>query len=129
LLDALLDRPGLDDISRQHFKIPVTASAGVVDLLQQAIGSGWPNDYRALRHDICSMCIACGWDVGDAERRFVVIIHGLAERTTRQMQATLRRDPDDRLYLYIALAEEADKELLFEPGRVVMTAGAALSGE
>jgi len=125
LLDALLDRVGLDDISRQHFKIPVTASAGVVDLLQQAIGSGWPNDYWALWHDICSMCIAGGWDVGDAERRFVVIIHGLAQRTTWQMQATLRRDPDDRLYLYIALAEEADKELLFEPGRVVMTAGAA----
>jgi len=124
-LDALLDQPGLDDISRQHFKIPVTASAGVVDLLRQAVGSGWPNDYRALWHDICSMRIAGGRDVGDTERHFAAIIHGLAQRTTWQMQAALRCDPDDQPYLYIALAEEADKELLFAPGRVVMTAGAA----
>ncbi|MCB0027242.1 MAG: hypothetical protein KDE28_05005, partial [Anaerolineales bacterium] len=63
LLDARLSHLGLAEVTRQHFKIPVTASDGLVDLLHRAVGSNWPNDYRGLWHDICTMCIAGGQDV------------------------------------------------------------------
>jgi hypothetical protein len=52
LLDARLSQLGLDEVSRQHFKIPVTASEGVLALLERAIASDWPNDYKGLWHDI-----------------------------------------------------------------------------
>jgi len=80
LLDARLSHLGLDEVTRQHFKIPVTASDGLVDLLHRAIDSDWPNDYRGLWHDICTMCIAGGQDVSPIERRFAVIIRGLGRR-------------------------------------------------
>ena len=125
LLDARLSHLGLDEVTRQHFKIPVTASDGLVDLLYRAVGSDWPNDYRGLWHDICTMCIAGGQDVSPIERRFAVIIRGLGHRRTWQMRALLKQDHAGSPYLLIALAEEKDREQLFELGHVVMTPGAA----
>ena len=125
LLDARLSHLGLDEVTRQHFKIPVTASDGLVDLLHRAVGSNWPNDYRGLWHDICTMCIAGGQDVSPIERRFAVIIRGLGHRRTWQMRALLKQDHAGSPYLLIALAEEKDREQLFELGHVVMTPGAA----
>jgi hypothetical protein len=131
LLDAghpagtLLSQLGLNEVTRQHFKIPVTASDGLVDLLHRAVQSDWPNDYRGLWHDICGMCIAGGQDVSPIERRFAVIIRGLGRRRTWQMRALLKHDQAGVPYLLIALAEEEDKKHLFELGHVVMTPGAA----
>ena len=42
-----------------------------------------------------------------------------------QMRALLKQDQAGSPFLYIAMAEEEDKERLFEPGHVVMTPGAA----
>ena len=103
----------------------MTASDGLVDLLHRAVDSDWPNDYRGLWHDICTMCIAGGQDVSPIERRFAVIIRGLGRRRTWQMRALLKQDHAGSPYLLIALAEEKDKEQLFELGHVVMTPGAA----
>jgi hypothetical protein len=125
LLDARLSQLGLDEVTRQHFRIPVTASDGLVDLLHRAVESDWPNDYRGLWHDICTMCIAGGRDVSSIERRFAVIIHGLGRRRTWQMRALLKQDHAGSPYLLLALAEENDRKQLFEPGHVVMTPGAA----
>ena len=131
LLDARLSHLGLDEVTRQHFKIPVTASDGLVDLLHRAVASdvsevsNWPNDYRGLWHDICTMCIAGGQDVSPIERRFAVIIRGLGHRRTWQMRALLKQDHAGSPYLLIALAEDRDLEQLFELGHVVMTPGAA----
>ncbi|MCB8943985.1 MAG: hypothetical protein H6658_09540 [Ardenticatenaceae bacterium] len=52
LLDARLSQLGLDEVTQQHFKIPVTASEEVIDLMHRAVQSDWPNDYRGLWHDI-----------------------------------------------------------------------------
>jgi hypothetical protein len=125
LLDVRLSQLGLDEVTRQHFKIPVTASDGLIDLLHRAVQSDWPNDYRGLWHDVCNMCIAGGQDVSPIERRFAVIIRGLGRRRTWQMRALLKQDHAGAPYLLIALAEEKDKKQLFELGHVVMTSGAA----
>jgi hypothetical protein len=39
--DASLSQLGLDEVTRQHFKIPVTASAGVIDLVHRAVASDY----------------------------------------------------------------------------------------
>jgi hypothetical protein len=131
LLDSRLSQLGLDEVTRQHFKIPVTASDGVIDLMHRAVASEasevseWPNDYRGLWHDILGLCVAGGKDVSPNERRFTVIIRGLGSRRYWQMRALLKQDHAGASYLLIALAEEKDKEQLFELGHVVMTPGAA----
>jgi hypothetical protein len=42
LLDARLSQLGVDEVTRQHFRIPVTASDGVIDLMRRAVASNWP---------------------------------------------------------------------------------------
>jgi hypothetical protein len=121
----LLNQLGLDEVTRQHFKILATASDVLIDLLHRAVQSDWPNDYRGLWHDICTMCVAGGRDVSLIERRFAVIIRGLGRRHARQMRALLKQDQAGAPYLLMTLAEERDREQLFELGHVVMTPGAA----
>ncbi|MBK7916757.1 MAG: hypothetical protein IPJ94_10970 [Chloroflexi bacterium] len=65
LLDARLGRLGLDEVSRQHFKIPVTASDGVVNLLHRAVASDWPNDAKGLWH-----VLACAGGTDVSPRQF-----------------------------------------------------------
>lgn len=128
LLDARLIQLDLDEVTRQHFKIPVTASDSVIDLMQRAVASDWPNDYKGIWHDICTMCIAAGKDINPTERRFTVIIRGVGSRRYWQMKATLKHDPSGSTYLYIALADEPEKDKPFELGHVVLTPGAAELG-
>jgi hypothetical protein len=126
LLDARLSQLGLDEVTRQHFKIPVTASDGVIDLMHRAVASDWPNDFKGLWHDICGMSIAGGKDISPTERLFTVIVHGVGGRRYWQMKAVLKHDHIGSPYVSIMLADEpADLDKLFELGHVVMTAGAA----
>lgn len=46
--DAPLSQLGLDEVTWQHFKIPVTASDGVIALMHRAVAAAWPNDYRGI---------------------------------------------------------------------------------
>jgi hypothetical protein len=137
LLDARLSQRGLDEVSRQHFTIPVTASNEVIALMDRAVASDWPNDHRGLWHDILGMCIAGGKDIGRDERRFAVIIRGLGRRRYWHFRARLQGDGAGSPYLHISLADENDDakqtekttpETLFELGHVVMTPGAAALG-
>ncbi|MFZ1399597.1 MAG: hypothetical protein WAS33_22020 [Candidatus Promineifilaceae bacterium] len=130
LLDARLSQLGLDEVTRQHFKIPVTASDGVIDLMHRAVASAWPNDYRGIWHDLLGMCIAGGKDGGLNERLFTVIIHGLGKRRYWRFRAKLQQDNSRSPFLCIALADEAtvEDEQLFPLGHVVMTPGAAALG-
>jgi hypothetical protein len=127
LLDARLSQLGLDEVTRQHFKIPVTASDGVIDLMHRAVASDWPNDYRGIWHDILGMCIVGGKDSGPNERLFTVIIRGLGQRRYWQFKAQLQQDNSGTPFLYICLADEADTnhKPLFPLGHVVMTPGVA----
>jgi hypothetical protein len=131
LLDARLSQLGLDEVTRQHFKIPVTASDGVIDLMHRAVASevsevsDWPNDYKGIWHDVLGMCIAGGKDINPTERLFTVIIRGVGNRRYWRMKATLKHDHLGAVYLCIALADESDSVELFELGHVVMTPGAA----
>lgn len=129
LLDARLGRLGLDEVSRQHFKIPVTASDGVVALLHRAVASDWPNDAKGLWHDILGMCIRGGTDVNPTRRQFTAIIRGLERRYWR-FQADVRQDNTGAPFLYISLIDEADQSEpgLFPLGQVVMTPGVAALG-
>ncbi len=129
LLDARLGRLGLDEVSRQHFKIPVTASDGVVNLLHRAVASDWPNDAKGLWHDILGMCIRGGTDVNPTRRQFTAIIRGLERRYWR-FQADVRQDNTGAPFLYISLIDEADQSEtgLFPLGQVVMTPGVAALG-
>lgn len=130
LLDARLSQLGLDEVTRQHFKIPVTASDGVIDLMHRAVASAWPNDYRGIWHDLLGMCIAGGKDSGPNERLFTVIIHGLGKRLYWRFKAQLQQDNSGSPFLYISLADEAivADEQMFPLGHVVMTPGAAALG-
>ena len=125
LLDARLSQLGVDEVTRQHFKIPVTASDGVIDLMHRAVASDWPNDYKGIWHDVCGMCIAGGKDISPNERLFTVIIRGVGKRRYWHMKAVLKPDHAGNPYLSIMLADEPDTDKLFELGHVVMTAGAA----
>ena len=129
LLDARLGRLGLDEVSQQHFKIPVTASDGVVALLHRAVASDWPNDAKGLWHDILGMCIRGGTDVSPTRRQFTAIIRGLERRYWR-FEADVRQDNTGAPYLYISLVEEANPgtEGLFPLGQLVMTPGVAALG-
>jgi hypothetical protein len=137
LLDARLSQRGLDKVSGQHFKIPVTASNEVIALMDRAVASDWPNDYKGVWTDILGMCIAGGKDHGRRERRFAVIIRGLGRRRYWHFRARLQGDGAGSPYLHISLADENDDakqtekttpETLFELGHVVMTPGAAALG-
>jgi hypothetical protein len=101
LLDARLSQLGLDEVTRQHFKIPVTTSDGVIDLMHQAIASDWPNDYRGIWHDLLGMCIAGGKDMNGGGRLFTVIIRGLGRRRYWQFKATVQQDNTGAPFLYI----------------------------
>lgn len=127
LLDAHLSQLGLDEVTRQHFKIRVTASAGVIDLLHQAVASDWPNDYKGVWHDILGMCIVGGQDIKPNQRLFSVIIRGLGRRRYWQFKAQLQQDNSGAPFLYISLADEedTDSKQMFALGHVVMTPGAA----
>ena len=126
LLDARLGRLGLDEVSRHHFKIPVTASDAVVDLLHRAVASAWPNDYKGLWYDVLGMCIRGGTDVSPTRRQFTAIIRGLERRYWR-FEADVRQDNTGAPFLYISLVEEANRGTkgLFPLGQLVMTPGVA----
>ena len=128
LLDARLSQLGLDEVTRQHFKIPVTASDGVIDLMRRAVASDWPNDYRGIWHDVLGMCIAGGKDISPMERLFTVIIRGVGKRRYWQFKASLKPDTMGDPFLYISLADERSQSALFDLGHVVMTPGAAALG-
>jgi len=130
LQDARLSQLGLDEVTRQHFKIPVTASDGVIDLMHRAVASDWPNDYRGLWHDICGMAIAGGKDINPTERLFTVIIRGLGRKRYWQFKVKVQQDNTGDPFLYICLADEpeTDDQELFPLGHVVMTPGAAELG-
>ena len=130
LFDARLSQLGLDEVTYQHFKIPVTASDGVIDLMHRAVASDWPNDYRGIWHDLLGMCIASGKDSGPNERLFTVIIRGLGKRRYWQFKAQLQQDNSGAPFLYMCLADETDSDgkQLFPLGHVVMTSGAAALG-
>lgn len=125
LLDARLSQLGLDEVTRQHFKIPVTASDGVIDLMHRAVASDWPNDFKGLWHDLLGMCIAGGKDISPSERLFTVIIRGLGRRRYWRFKAQLQQDNTGAVFLYICLADERNQNALFDLGHVVMTPGAA----
>ncbi len=120
-----LTQLGVDEVTWQHFKIPVTASDGVIDLMRRAVESDWPNDYKGIWHDILGMCVAGGKDISPNERLFTVIIRGVGRRRYWQMKAVLKPDHTGSPYLSIMLADEPDRDKLFELGHVVMTPGAA----
>jgi hypothetical protein len=125
LLDARLSQLGVDEVTRQHFNIPVTASDSVIDLMRRAVESDWPNDYKGIWHDLLGMCIAGGKDISPNERLFTVIIRGVGRRRYWRMKAVLEHDHAGSPFLYICLADERDQNTLFELGHVVMTPGAA----
>ena len=127
LLDARLHGLGLEEVSRQHFKIPVTASDEVVGLLHRAVASPWPNDYRGVWHDILGMCISGGRDVSATKRQFTVIIRGVGQRRYWRFQAEVRQDNSGGPYLFVSLVDEAPpaRSGLFPLGQVVMTPGVA----
>jgi hypothetical protein len=130
LLDARLHGLGLAEVSRQHFKIPVTASDEVVALLQRAVASPWPNDYRGVWHDILGMCITSGRDVSATKRQFTVIIRGVGRRRYWRFQAEVRQEGSGGPYLFVSLVDEnpQEKTALFPLGQVVMTPGVAALG-
>jgi hypothetical protein len=131
LYDARLGRWGLDEISRRHFKIPVTASDAVIALIEKAVASGWPTDHESVWNDILGMCVVSGVDVNPSVRRFAVIIRGVGQRRYYHFVALLQTDGEGRPYLAIHLADESPPPTegqLFELGRCVMTPGVEALG-
>jgi hypothetical protein len=123
LVDVHMSRLGLDEVTRQHFKIPVTATDGLLNLMDQAVNSHWPNDYKGIWHDVLGLCIAAGRDISPRERLFTVIIRGLGRKRYWQLKAAIHHDAAGDPYMVIGLAEEPGTDSLFELGQVVMTMG------
>jgi hypothetical protein len=139
LYDVRLHQWGLEEVTRQHFKIPVMASEAVLALMERAVNgpgaAALVNDYRGLWHDILGMCITGGQDVSKDERLFTVIIRGVGQRRYWQFRARLLADGAGDPFLLVDLADKDKAELPspqlqpdFELGHVGMTPGVAALG-
>ncbi len=127
LNDARLGPLGLDEVTRQHYTIPVLADEAVIDLMDKAVNSDWPNDHKGIWHDILSQSKR-GRDISRTERQFTVIIRGVGQKQYWPMGLHLKHDPVGDPYLLVTLVEAQKTKRLFELGHVVMTAGAAALG-
>jgi hypothetical protein len=129
LVDARIAH--LEEVSRQHFKIPVTLTDAVYDLIRRAAANQrWLNDEKGILHDILGMAVMAGCDVSPTERRFTVIIRGAGARRYWHMKVLLKQDNAGEPYLEVALADEPDRDptRLFELGHCIATEGAAALG-
>jgi len=124
LHDARLGPLGLDEVTWQHYTIPVLADEAIIDLMDKAVNSDWPNDYRGIWHDIMSQSKR-GRDISPTERQFTVIIRGVGQKQYWPMRLHLKHDPTGDPYLLVTLAEAQKIKQLFALGHVVMTDGAA----
>jgi hypothetical protein len=127
LHDARLGPLGLDEVTRQHYTIPVLADEAVIDLMDKAVSSDWPNDYKGIWHDILSQSKR-GRDISRTERVFTVIIRGVGQKKHWPMRLHLKHDPAGAPYLFVTLTEAPKTKRLFELGHMVMTDGAAALG-
>jgi hypothetical protein len=129
LVDARIAH--LEEVSRQHFKIPVTLTDAVYDLIRRAAANQrWLNDEKGILHDILGMAVMTGRDVSPTERRFTVIIRGAGARRYWPMKLLLKQDNAGKPYLEVALADEPDRDptRLFELGHCIATDGVAALG-
>jgi hypothetical protein len=129
LVDARIAH--LEEVSRQHFKVSVTLTDAVYDLIRRAAANQrWLNDEKGILHDILGMAVMAGRDVSPTERRFTVIIRGAGARRYWQMKLLLRQDNAGEPYLEVALADEPDRDptRLFELGHCIATDGVAALG-
>jgi hypothetical protein len=129
LVDARIAH--LEEVSRQHFKIPVTLTDAVYDLIRRAAANQrWLNDEKGIWHDILGMAVMAGRDVSPTERRFTVIIRGAGAKRYWKMKLLLQQDSAGEPYLAVALADEPDANpnQLFELGHCVATDGVAALG-
>lgn len=128
LHDARLGPLGLDEVTRQHYTIPVLADEAVIELMDKAVNSDWPNDYKGIWHDILSQSKR-GRDISPTERQFTVIIRGVGQKQYWPMRLHLKHDPVGDPFLQISLVGATPKPPpLFDLGQVVMTDGAAALG-
>jgi hypothetical protein len=129
LVDARIAH--LEEVSRQHFKIPVTLTDAVYDLIRRAAANQrWLNDEKGILHDILGMAVMAGRDVSPTERRFTVIIRGAGARRYWPMKLLLKQDNAGEPHLVVALADElnANPNHLFELGHCIATDGVAALG-
>lgn len=127
LHDARLGPLGLDEVTRQHYTIPVLADEAVLELMDKAVNSTWPNDYKGIWHDIMSQSKR-GRDISRTERQFSVIIRGVGQKQYWPMSLHLKHDPTGDPYLFVTLTDAPKTKQLFALGHVVMTDGAAALG-
>ncbi|MEI2698777.1 MAG: hypothetical protein V9E94_10680 [Microthrixaceae bacterium] len=127
LHDARLGPLGLDEVTGQHYTIPVLADEAVIDLMGKAVNSTWPNDYKGIWHDIMSQSKR-GRDISRTERTFTVIIRGVGQKQYWPMSLHLKHDPAGDPYLFVTLIDAPQTKRLFALGHVVMTDGAAALG-
>jgi len=65
----------LAEVTRQHYKFPVYMTAGVFDLMEQAVNNAEAcNDFKGVWHDILFMSHAFSREVSPERREFQVII-------------------------------------------------------
>ena len=128
--DALLHPVGLDTMAQQYFSIPVTPSYQLMHLMHRAATSDVPNSYEGIWHDILSLLALTG-RVKQTSHRFTVRIEGASSQQDWLIEATIQRDEQGFPFISLALvdnppnASPIDHTLRFEPGHIVMTAGAA----
>lgn len=127
LHDARLGPLGLDEVTRQHYTIPVLVDEAVIDLMDKAVNSTWPNDYKGIWHDVLSQSKR-GRDISRTERQFTVIIRGVGQKQYWPMGLHLKHDPAGDPYLFVTLTDASKTKRLFDLGHVVMTDGAAALG-
>jgi hypothetical protein len=127
LHDAQLGPLGLDEITRQYYIIPVMAAEEVIDLMDKAVNSTWPNDYKSLWHKILLQS-KHSREISILERQFTVIIRGVGQKQYWPMVLRLKHDPMGEPYFLVMLADAPKTNRLFDLGHVMMTDGAAALG-
>ena len=125
LFDAYLYPIALDTIASRYFTRPATLSWSLMNLIHQAVASGWPHRYPTLWHTILTSCRLAKLRHNKVRVYFSVRINGLSTNPYWLLQATTKRDEVGTPYLFITLADKRCRPLPFTLGHTVMTQGAA----
>lgn len=96
-----------EEVSRQHFKVPVAMSARLFEIIDKAVkNKRHCNDYKGVWHDVCWMSRAMSRNVDASTRIFRVIIKGAQRGYYFSLKAVCGPDDKGEPCITFMLADE-----------------------
>ena len=97
----------LEEVSRQHFKIPVAMTAAVFEIIKRAVENPKAcNSYKGVWHDVLWMCRAYSQVVDESTRLFQVKINTPGRRSLYQFKIVCSGGDNGEPVLTVMLPDE-----------------------